>query len=142
MIKTEKDYVLDDNPQRVDVDALWTFLSQQAYWARWRSRADLETQLENSWRIVAAYDASTGTMVGFSRAVSDGVAFAYLADVYVVDTARGHGVGKAMVEMMIDEGPGNKFRWMLHTEDAHGLYEQFEFTAPPAGTMERAPQRR
>jgi GNAT superfamily N-acetyltransferase len=71
-------------------------------------------------------------MVGFARAVSDGVAIAYLADVYVLPEARGRGLGKELVRTMIDRGPGARLRWALHTSDAHGLYRQFGF-APPTG---------
>jgi len=48
-------------------------------------------------------------MAGFARAVSDGVAYAYLADVFVVNGARGRGLGTALVETMIDHGPGAGF---------------------------------
>ena len=67
-------------------------------------------------------------MVGFARAISDGGS-AYLADVYVLPAHRGRGLGKAIVAMMIEEGPGAGFRWMLHTSDAYGLYRQFGFAA-------------
>lgn len=99
-------YVLSTDKDRVDRDWLWTELSTNVYWARWRTRADVEAQLENAWRIVGAYDARTGAMVGYARAFSDGVALAYLADVYVHESARGQALGKAMVREMIDAGPG------------------------------------
>ena len=70
---------------------------------------------------------------------SDGVALAYLADVYVHPDARGRGVAKAMVAAMIAEGP--KMRWMLHTADAHGLYEQFGFAKPDDRYLERTETR-
>nr|WP_307874870.1 GNAT family N-acetyltransferase [Frankia nepalensis] len=133
--------MLDDDRDRVDRDAVWAFLSTEAYWGRWRRRADWEAQVDGAWRVVGAYEASTGRLVGFARAVSDGVAFAYLADVFVAEEARGHGLGAALVATMIDEGPGVCFRWMLHTDDAHGLYRRFGF-APPDGTcLERRPRR-
>src|SRR6476620_4181496 len=94
-----------DDPARVDRDAVWRFLSTEAYWGRNRSRADVEAQLDDAWRLVAAYDGD-GATVGFARAVSDGVAFAYLADVYVDAAARGAGLGTALVRAMIDDGPG------------------------------------
>lgn len=76
-------------------------------------------------------------MVGFARAVSDGVAIAYLADVFVVVPAQGMGLGKELVATIIERGPGADFRWMLHTADAHGLYEQFGFEKPDITYMER-----
>ncbi len=131
------EYDLDDNPGRVDVDAVWAFLSTGAYWGTWRTRAHLLAQLASAWRVVGAYHRETGAQVGFARAVSDGVALAYLADVYVLDAARGNGLGKALVRVMIDDGPGAGFRWMLHTRDAHELYRGFGFADPDDTYLER-----
>ncbi|HEY0453044.1 GNAT family N-acetyltransferase [Actinophytocola sp.] len=130
-------HVLDDDPDRIDVDVVWQFMSTQAYWGRWRDRGQVERQLAGSWRVVGAYRADTGAMVGFARAVSDGVALAYLADVFVLDEARGAGIGKALVKAMIDDGPGAEFRWMLHTADAHELYRRFGFHEPDTTYLER-----
>ena len=129
-------FEIDDDPTRVDGDAVWRFLSTEAYWGRWRSRHHFDTQIRGAWRVVGAYDDS-GATVGFARAVSDGVAFAYLADVYVDPAARGNGLGKAMVKLMIDDGPGHDFRWTLFTGDAHSLYTQFGFTTPDMTAMVR-----
>lgn len=87
MITTVGRFEIDDDPARVDRDAVWRYLSTEAYWGRDRSRADVEAQLDDAWRVVAAYD-DDGATVGFARAVSDGVAFAYLADVYVDAASR------------------------------------------------------
>lgn len=129
-------YELDDDRTRVDRDLLWSFLSREAYWARWRAREDVERQLESAWRIVAAYETETGRMVGYARAVSDGVALAYLADVFVTPGTRGNGLGRELVRVMVEAGPGADFRWMLHTEDAHDLYASFGFAAPDHTYME------
>ena len=136
-IRGDREYELDDDRARVDVDALWSFLSTQAYWARWRQRSDVEAQLRSAWRVVAAYDAQG--MVGFARAISDGLALAYLADVYVEERVRRDGVGVELVSTMIDDGPGAHMRWMLHTRDAHGLYERFGFGRPDDTYLERPP---
>ena len=141
MVITFGEYELDDDRLRVDRAALWSFLSQEAYWARWRSRDVVESQLDSAWRIVAGYETATGRMVGFARAFSDGVALAYLADVYVDRPARGHGLGGRLVQAMVEDGPGPDFRWMLHTADAHGLYARFGFASPDPTCMER-PSRR
>lgn len=129
-------YEFDDDRSRVDRDSLWSFLSGEAYWSRWRRRADAERQLESAWRIVAGYESATGRMIAYSRAVSDGVAVAYLADVYVERDARGHGLGKELVKTMIEAGPGAGFRWMLHTRDAHEMYAAFGFAPPDETYME------
>ncbi len=129
-------YELDDDPARIDPAAAAAFLTTAAYWGRWRDEPDIRRQIAAAWRVIGAYD-EAGAMVGFARAISDGGS-AYLADVYVLPAHRGRGLGKAIVAMMIEQGPGAGFRWMLHTSDAYGLYRQFGFAAPPDNYMERA----
>jgi GNAT superfamily N-acetyltransferase len=131
------DYELDDDPGRIDGDAVWEFLATEAYWGRDRTRADFEAQLGSAWRVVGAYETESGRLVGFARSISDGVAYAYLSDVFVVPAARGRGLGRELVATMIDRGPGAGFRWTLHTSDAHGLYSKFGFGPPDARYMER-----
>ena len=128
-------YELDDDPARIDPAAAAAFLTTEAYWGLWRTEQDVGRQIAAAWRVAGAYDAA-GAMVGFARAISDGGS-AYLADVYVLPAHRGRGLGKAIVAMMVEEGPGAGLRWMLHTSDAYGLYRQFGFAPPPDNYMER-----
>lgn len=130
-------YEIDDDPHRIDLDVVAGFVTEEAYWHRWRTREHVEQQLRTAWRVVGAYEASTGRQVGYARAVSDGVSDAYLADVFVLADHRGHGLGKRIVAAMIDEGPGRDFRWLLSTRDAHGLYRGFGFDAASDRVMER-----
>ncbi len=136
------EYELHGDPRRLPLDDVWTWLSTEAYWGRWRTRSDVDAQLDSAWRVVGAYRCDTGELVGFARAVSDGVGFAYLADVFVIDAHRGHSLGKRLVATMIDDGPGRDFRWTLFTGDAHGLYEQFGFAAPDSTAMVRPSRQR
>ena len=132
------DYELDDDPGRVDVDAAVAFLTTEAYWGRWRGPQDIKGQIAAAWRVVGVYDRA-GAMIGFARAWGDG-GNAYLSDVYVLPEHRGAGLGQAIVRMMIDDGPGTRWRWMLHTSDAHGLYRQFGFVSPSYRYLERPAQ--
>jgi GNAT superfamily N-acetyltransferase len=133
-------YVVDDDPDRLDLEVIWDFLYTEAYWLRWRTRDDVERQVRGAWRVVGAYRADTGEQVGFARAVSDGVSDAYLADVFVLPEHRGHGLGKRIVETMVELGPGARFRWTLATRDAHGLYARFGFLPPDERTLVRPPR--
>jgi RimJ/RimL family protein N-acetyltransferase len=128
-------YDIDDDPARIDPAAAVSFLTTEAYWGRWRGEQEIRRQIAAAWRVVGAYD-QDGGMVGFARAFSDGGS-AYLADVYVLPAHRGAGLGRAIVRMMVDEGPGADLRWMLHTADAHGLYRSFGFAAPDGRYLER-----
>lgn len=130
-------YELSEASGRIDRDAVWQFMTEHAAWGRWRTRKMLDQQIDESWRVVGAFETATEAMVGFARAVSDGISLAYLADVYVLPDHRGHGLGAALVKLMIDDGPGAHFRWMLHTADAHRLYARFGFTEPNETYLER-----
>ena len=58
--------------------------------------------------------------------ITDYATFAYLADVFVVETSRGEGLGVWMMEVIMGHPRlQNLRRWMLATRDAHGLYEKF-----------------
>ena len=81
-----------------------------------------------------------GAQVGFARVVSDRATFAYLCDVFVIESRRGRGLGKLLLETIVahPELQGLR-RWLLATRDAHGLYRRFGFTelACPEIFMER-----
>jgi len=63
VIFTSGGYELDDDASRVDRDAVWAFLSTQAYWNRGRTRVQFEAQLASAWRIVGVYETATGRQV-------------------------------------------------------------------------------
>jgi len=128
-------FELDDDPARIDVDAVHDFLSNHAYWATGRARETVERLVREADRVVGVYRGDR--QVGFARAVTDGVAFAYLADVYVLPDFRGHGLGIELVREMIEHGPYAGVKWLLHTTDAHDLYRRFGFAAPSEKVLER-----
>jgi ribosomal protein S18 acetylase RimI-like enzyme len=130
-------FELDDDPARVDVDAVHRFLACESYWARGRPRETVARLVREAQRVVGLY--RDGRQVGFCRAVTDGTAFAYLADVYVLPECRGRGLGVELVREMVENGPYARLRWMLHTADAHALYERFGFRHPDEKAMERLP---
>jgi GNAT superfamily N-acetyltransferase len=131
------EYEIDDDRARLELDVIWEFLSTDAYWNRWRTRDDVDLQFRGAWRIIGAYVIGSNEFVGFARAVSDGVSDAYLADVYVAPAHRGRGVGGRMIEAMVEEGLGARFRWFLSTRDGHELYARYGFAAPDDRVMER-----
>lgn len=132
----EGGYELDDDPARLDLDAVWAFLSTEAYWGRERSREIFERQVRGAARLVGLYVGDR--QVGFARVLSDG-RLAYLADVYVLSEHRGRGLGVELVRAAVEEGQLRDLRWLLHTKDAHGLYEKFGFGPPSDRVLERPP---
>ena len=132
-------YELDDDPARIDVDAVHDYLANESYWAEGRSHKTVERLVREASRVVGLYH--DGRQVGFARAFSDGVTFAYLAaylaDVYVLPEHRGRGLGVELVRELVENGPLAGVKWVLHTRDAHDLYRRFGFGAPSERLMER-----
>jgi GNAT superfamily N-acetyltransferase len=132
-------FELDDDPARLDRDAIHAYLGGRSYWAAGRSRARQDELIDASARVVGLY--RDGRQVGFARAVDcDAAGFVYLADVYVLEECRGRGLGVELVREIVENGPHAGRRWVLHTRDAHELYERFGF-APNERLMERGAPR-
>lgn len=128
-------FELDDDPGRIDVDAVYDFLSNHAYWAKGRPRELVERLIRDAQRVVGLFH--NGRQVGFTRTFSDGASVTYLADVYVLPEYRGRGLGVELVRETVDAGPYKDTRWLLHTRDAQPLYEKFGFTRPGERLLER-----
>lgn len=131
-------YELDDDPDRVDVDAVFRFLNEEAYWVRGRTRETIERLVHGSTRVIAAYTPD-GELVAFCRVMSDASNMAWLGDVFVLEPHRGRGIGVELVREAVENGPFADRRWLLHTEDAHALYEKLGFRKPGYKLMEREP---
>lgn len=72
--------------------------------------------------------------------ITDGATFAYLADVFVLESHRGRGLAVRLMDAVIAHPRLQGLRrWVLATQDAHGLYAKYGFTAlaAPDRFMER-----
>ncbi len=125
-------YELDDDPSRIDVDVVHRYLSEESYWAAGRTRDVTDAVVASAARVVGLYH--DDVLVGFTRTVSDGHVHSYLADVFVLPDHRGRGLGVQLLRFTVDDGPFSGTRWLLHTADAHGLYEKSGFGAPESGS--------
>ncbi len=130
---------LDDDADRINVDAVYDYLSNESYWARGRPREAVQRSVREAARVIGLYDGEL--QVGFARVISDGIHVAHLCDVYVLNAYRGRGLGEEVVREAVDNGPQARLNWTLATEDAHGLYRRFGFSAPNERFMERRADR-
>ena len=103
------------------------FLADESYWAKGRTLEQTKTAIENSI-CFGVYHGER--QAAFARVVTDRATFAYIGDLFVLEEFRGRGLGKRLMEAIVShpELQGLR-RWILATRDAHGLYEQFEFSA-------------
>ena len=110
---------------RMDRAMIYAFLSQESYWAKNIPREIVERALEHSL-CFGAFDGDAQT--GFARVITDYATFAYLADVFVLPSHRGRGIGKQLMEAIAGHPALQGLRrWHLVTRDAHALYAQFGF---------------
>lgn len=129
-------YELSDDNAAMQLDAIHGYLAR-SYWSPGVPKDIVARAIANSLCVGVFRD---GAQVGFARVVTDRATFAYLADVYVLEEHRGHGLARAMVAHLHDhpELQGLR-RWMLATNDAHGLYASlgWEAVAEPSKLMMR-----
>jgi GNAT superfamily N-acetyltransferase len=119
-------FELSDDVDRLDRAVIHRWLSEQSYWAAGRSRERQDAAIDASWN-VGAYGVD-GKQIGFARVVTDGVAFAWISDVFVAEEARGAGIGRAMVARLLERLDAAEVRRsMLRTSDAHGVYTALGF---------------
>jgi N-acetylglutamate synthase-like GNAT family acetyltransferase len=130
------EFVISTDEERIDLDIVHGFL-RESYWAQGIPREVMARAIKNSL-CFGVY--SDGKQIGFARVVSDFATYAYIGDVFVVESYRGHGLGKWLMECIVGHPRLQGLRrWTLLTRDAHGLYTQFGFTPlrKPERYMER-----
>ena len=107
---------------------LQQLLDGHSFWASGRSQQDLRRMLAGSQAVVSAWQERQ--LVGFSRATSDGVFRAVLWDVVVAAEHQGQGLGRRLVEALLQEPALQAVeRVYLMTTNSAGFYEQLGFTA-------------
>jgi GNAT superfamily N-acetyltransferase len=127
---------IDTNKTRLDVDLIHGYL-RESYWAAGVPRDVVERSIEHSLCFGVYVD---GAQVGFARVITDYATFAYLADVFVLESFRGRGLAKRLMDTIVGHPRLQGLRrWALATRDAHGLYAQFGFT--PLGSPDRYMER-
>jgi GNAT superfamily N-acetyltransferase len=118
-------FLISTDPARLDLDVVHGFLTN-CYWAKGIPREVVARSMERAL-CFGIYD-TRGQQVGFARVISDFATIAYVGDVFVLETHRGRGLGKWLMQC-ITQHPAlqNLRRWILTTRDAHGLYSQVGF---------------
>lgn len=100
-------------------------LLRATYWGSRRTDEINRRAFANSICVIALID---GQQVGFARASGDRTLFARISDVIVRPDYRGKGIGKALVQALLEHPElSTVTTWTLNTSDAHELYERFGF---------------
>ncbi len=132
------DFLISDSRDLLDYAVLQSLLGQ-TYWTPGISSAQLRRQVDNSSLVFGLYeiDPEEGSeppfvrnQAGFARVISDLTRFAYLSDVIIRPELQRRGLGQRLVEAALGHPELKDVkRWVLMTDDAHGVYEKLGFQA-------------
>lgn len=124
------DFVIDTDPARLDIPLIHDVLTRSS-WAPDIDLGTVTTSLANS----LCFGLYRGReQVGFARVVTDHATFGYLCDVFVVETLRGSGLGRWLIDSINQHPTLLKLRRvMLTTSTAPWLYAQCGFEAVNRG---------
>jgi GNAT superfamily N-acetyltransferase len=118
----QDNFLISTDPSRLDARTIHAYLDR-SYWAAGIPMDVVERAIRGSL-CFGLYD--DGRQIGFARVVTDRATFAYLADVYVLESYRGRGLSKWMMRVIMAHPDLQGLRrFSLATKDAHGLYAQF-----------------
>lgn len=130
------EFAISTDSQRLNLELIHDFLTH-SYWASGRELVEVKKSIDNSLPFGIYWQTQ---QIGFARVITDKTTYAYLCDVFIVESFRGKGLGKWLVETVISHPELQGLRkWSLATADAHQLYRQLGFTEAkyPSRYMEK-----
>lgn len=133
--RQDPDVRFSTDPARLDLGVIHGFLST-CYWSPGIPLAAVERAIRHSLPF-GLYDLAPATpaQVGFARIITDFASFAYLCDVFILESHRGRGLSKRLMEFVLAHPDLQRLRRVaLFTRDAHALYARYGFAPMPDPT--------
>jgi len=131
-------YLISTNKAKLNLDLIHSYLANTSYWAKGRSLEVVRRSIQNSLSF-GVYHGSL--QIGFARVITDFATFAWMCDLFILESYQGHGLGKWLLESIIQHPDLQGLRrMMLATRDAHTLYSTYGGFTPlsqPDWIMER-----
>ena len=129
------DLIIKNEIEEKDIAVIHNYLTH-SYWSENIPVETVSNAIAHSLNFAVYH---RNDLIGFARAVTDYSTFAYVADVFILETYRGKGLSKWLMQTMVAHPQLRGLRrWVLATRDAHGLYEKvgFKSLAKPERWME------
>ncbi len=130
-------YAVSTDPERLDLATTAAFLAESD-WAPEIPEPVVRRSVQGSIAF-AVYEGDR--QVGFARVVSDRATFAWVGDVFILDSHRGRGLGLWLMRCVLAHPDLQELRrWLLASTTARGLYARLGFAplAAPERFMEIA----
>ncbi|BBO78762.1 N-acetyltransferase [Desulfosarcina widdelii] len=131
-------FTISTDKNKLDVDTIHDYLCNRSYWGKGRTIEVVQKSIDHSL-CFGVYD-ENDHFFGFARVVTDYTVFAYLMDLFILEPYRNRGIGKKLVDHIVNDASFTDIRfWRLDTMDAHGLYRKYGFKEParPERIMEK-----
>lgn len=120
------DIIIKDRMKNMDFEKVTKMLSN-AYWSLGVGIDEVIKSAQYSALVVGVFLDDTN-QIGYARVVSDKTRFAYIADVYVDEPFRGKGIGREIINYILNHQElKGVYQWLLITKDAHGVYSEVGF---------------
>ena len=130
------EFLITDDKSKLQIDIITQMLNN-SYWAENRTKEVIEKSIDNSI-CIGVYDKDK--QIGFARCVTDYATVYWVCDVIIENDYRGQGLGKSLMEAIIEHKDLISLMGILGTKDAHGLYEQYGFFHDKDRFMRRFPK--
>jgi GNAT superfamily N-acetyltransferase len=129
-ISTDKD--------EISADFVYNYL-RRSYQSKSRNYQEIRKSIENSLCFGLFHGSK---QIGFARIVSDLATIYMLSDVFIVEGYRGRGLGKWLMECIVNSPELKNLIGLLATKNAQGLYRKYGFRSPndPRMMMLRIPE--
>ncbi|RYE53633.1 MAG: N-acetyltransferase [Sphingobacteriales bacterium] len=123
------EFLITTDKDKLDIVAIHDFLSKHSGWSDNIPFERVKTSIENSLNFGLFHN---NKQVGFARVISDFSTIAYLGDIYVLDSYRGKGLSKKLMDVVMSHPDLQGLRrWILLTSTADWLYEKYGFIKLP-----------
>jgi GNAT superfamily N-acetyltransferase len=116
-------FMISDDPQLIDRDAVFSLLSN-TYWGENVKREIIEQGIDHSHCFGIYQD---GNQIGFTRVITDKAVFSWILDVVIDENSRGNGLGKWLLDCILNHPDLKHTKFRLTTKDAHEFYRKFGF---------------
>ncbi|HON28916.1 MAG: GNAT family N-acetyltransferase [Mesotoga sp.] len=133
-----EEYSVSDKTEKVQRKVVNDYIINRSYWGKGRTCEQMNRAMNNS---ICFSLFKREEQIGFARVITDYALIFYLADVFVLEEHRRKGLGRWLIECVLDYPPIKNIKGMLNTKDAHSLYEKYGFKIldDPRSTMIRRP---
>ena len=123
------DFLITTDKTKLDIVAIHDFLSKHSGWSDNIPFERVKTSIDNSLNFGLLHK---NKQIGFARVISDFSTIAYLGDIYVLDSYRGQGLSKKLMDAIMSHPNLQSLRrWILLTSTADWLYEKYGFNKVP-----------